>query len=143
MKRKSKEKNFEWISIISFLIMSSSFMLMAISQNEMQDDISQIIVIGISFWIPFILGVIMQIILYICYKKRKRKVERTGFWCFFKNKIAIIFDIMFIISVVALIVVLLLTNGVGFICYVSLSAVVFSFCMHCIFNGRVYHTLFT
>ena len=143
MKRKSKEKVFEVISIISFLMMSSSFMLMSIRQNEMEDNIGQIVIIGVSFWIPLILGVVMQIVLYICYKKRKRKVEGTGFWHFFKNKTAMIFDIIFIISAVTLIIVLFLTNGVGFICYVCLSTVVFSFCMHCIFNGRVYHTLFT
>lgn len=130
------------ISIFGFLIMSSSFLLIPIDIEVISLRIS-----GFMFWSGLIVGIGFQVYLSI-YRRNmmtnriRRKINRQvkiGIISLCRNTVAIIFDSIMAISVIGLIITMILTNGMGTICYVFIFLTIFSFCMHCIFNGRIYY----
>lgn len=119
--------------------MSISFMLMPMETLRMAS--------GLLFWGGLITGVGFQIILearrrafFAQYNVKRGKMQkpRNGFLTFGSNRIAMITDNFLVVSVVATILVFLFTKGYGYICYVCITVLLYSFCMHCIFNGRNY-----
>ena len=119
--------------------MSISFMLMPIETLRM--------VPGLLFWGGLIVGVAFQIILearrrafFARYNVKREKMQkpRNGFLTFGSNQIAMIADNFLVVSLVATILTFVYTKGYGSICYVCITVLLFSFCMHCIFNGRNY-----
>lgn len=130
-------------SIISFGIMSLSFLLMPIDLmlNIINSRIINII-IGIVFWLGLLVGAVCQVILSIKMKPlRKESYNKPGLLKFFSNRLAVIFDTFLIIGLIGLVVSLIVTNMVGYSCYIFLSLTVLSFVMHCIFNGKNYKLL--
>lgn len=143
-----KKVDFIWfgLSVGSFFLMSISFLLMPLDVTVVQYDAMDIIP-GIIFWVFLVLGVTGQIILAIRRSKwligkavRKYKIRkgRIGLLTFCKNKPALITDIVMIVSILLFIIVTVITHGLGYICYILLALCVFTFCMHCIFNGKIY-----
>lgn len=140
--RRSKEKSdlfCLWLSIGGFLLMSISFMLMPMETLRMAS--------GLLFWSGLITGGGFQIILearrrafFAQYNVKRERMQkpRNGFLTFGSNRIAMITDNFLVVSVVATILVFLFTRGYGYICYICITVLLFSFCMHCIFNGRNY-----
>lgn len=63
---------------------------------------------------------------------------RNGLLSFNSNQIAAIVDKIMIISFAAMILAFIFTKGYGFVCYLLIATTVFSFCLHCILNGRIY-----
>lgn len=134
------------VSIGSFALMSVSFLLMPFDKTVEQYDTMDIIP-GVMFWLFLVLGVAGQIILTI---RRKRFLEtdrrkrfqarngRVGLLSVFKNIPAIVADVGFVISLVAFVIATKVTNGMGYICYILLAICAFTFCSHCIFNGKIY-----
>lgn len=132
------------VSIVSFALMSTSFLLMPLDKTVELYDVMDIIP-GIMFWTFLVLGVVGQVLLAIRRKrfletnKQKRfqiGKERIGLISVFKNVPAIIADVGFVISLVAVVIVTKVTNGIGYICYILLAVCVFTFCLHCILNGK-------
>ena len=149
---KNKKVDFIWLAVscLSFLIFSVSFMIMPFESASAEDGFSIAAHLsGLMFWISLLIGVISQTVLVsrrsrrniVSRVRRTKDTQNIGMFCFFKNKLATVFDILSIISLIGLIVSLSYTRGIGFICYVFVSALVFSFSMHCILNGRVYNEL--
>lgn len=138
------KKDFMWlsISIAGFAILSVSFLLMPVESHAVISKIA-----GVMFWFGLVIGIIFQVIL-----ARHRKIGMTknriqrlanqrvkpGVFSLFKNPVAIVFDLLMAIGLVGLISSMILTKGMGYICYAFISITVFSFSMHCIFNGRIY-----
>ena len=127
------------ISVGSFLLMSASFLLMPIE--------SITIIPGLLFWIGLVLGITLQIVLEIrrraffkSYSVNRGKMQKpkNGLLSFGSNALAIIADRSMVISFVAMILAFVITKGYGYICYVFIATTVFSFCMHCVLNGRIY-----
>lgn len=144
MSEKKKYNIIMYVSIISFALMSVSFLLMPLDIMLNLKNSSFInIVIGILFWITLIIGVIGQIVLSFLIKKAAyiKQNKRFGIITFFSNKYAVIFDLVFIVALIGFIIAAIATKLLGYSCYVFLALVVFSFTMHCIFNGNSYKVI--
>lgn len=148
MKRKHIDCIWLWISIISFLLLSLSFMLMPIESEDSFEGLSKFsLVAGIMFWISLVAGIVTQIVLvhrrkkwYVANRvKRGQFQQKIGIISFFRNAYAIMADIVAILSLIGLIIAMVATHGTGYICYILVSVFVFAFCMHCILNGKVYY----
>lgn len=130
------------ISIAGFAILSVSFLLMPVESHAVISKIA-----GLMFWLGLVIGIMFQILL-ARHKKigmTKNRIQRLanqrikpGIFSLFKNPMAIVFDLLMAIGLVGLISSMILTKGMGYICYMFISITVFSFSMHCIFNGRIY-----
>ena len=119
-----------FVSICSFFVMSLSFTLMYFIKSA--------VICGFLIWIPFILGIVTQLIM----RSSVSKDRRVGLFSIFSNRYAIFADAVFLISLIAFILSLILSNVPGaMITYILLSVVVFSFCMHCILNGRIFNSI--
>ena len=139
MKQRQIDRLLLGISVGSFLLMSISFLLMPIESIN--------ILPGLIFWLGLGLGVALQIVLEIrrraffkayAVKREKMQKPKIGLLSFGSNAAAIIADRSMVISIVAMILAFVFTKGYGFICYVFIATTVFSFCMHCVLNGRIY-----
>lgn len=127
------------ISAVGFFLMSVSFILMPLETIG--------IFSGVIFWGGLVLGVTLQIVLearrrafFAKYNMKCNKMQkpRNGLLTFGSNQLAKIADIAMIVSIGATILAFICTKGLGFLCYVFIAATVFTFCLHCIFNGRIY-----
>ncbi len=144
------KKEFLWfyISIGSFFLMASTFLLMPTDFRTMNLQFMSYGV-GIMFWAFLILGIVSQIILTKQRKnwfirnriRRFRTKSKSGVITFMQNLPATIADLTLVISIIALIVSIVLTNAMGYTCYIFMALLVFSFCMHCILNGKIYYYL--
>ena len=139
MKQKQTDCILLGISIGSFLLMSVSFVLMPIEKLNFLP--------GILFWAGLILGVTLQIVLggrrrkfFASYKVKPEKMQkpRNGLLSFGSNRIAVVADGVLIAGFIATVLSLIITKGYGTICYIFIAITVFSFCLHCILNGRIY-----
>lgn len=135
------KKDLVWltISIISFFLLSVSFLLMPLGNRYLQ------IISGVMFWLFMILGIVSQVMLTIifrrsCFKNKDWRVQkqRVGIFSIGKNVFAIVADSVLLISAVVFTALMVFTRGTGYISYVMLTLLVFAFCMHCILNGKVY-----
>jgi len=122
--------------------MSVSFLLMPLQNLR--------IIPGLMFWSGMLAGIVFQVILalrrraffkaYGVNRKRMQK-PRNGLLSFCSNQEAVIADYATAGSLVFTVLAFVFTRGYGYICCVGLAATALSFCLHCIFNGRLYfHT---
>lgn len=127
------------ISLSGFLLMSISFVLMPIEAMN--------IVPGLLFWCGLAIGGALQIVLEIrrraffaSYKVKREKMQkpRNGLLSFGSNRAAVIVDRIMVLSLIATILAFIFTKGYGFVCYILIATTIFSFCLHCILNGRIY-----
>lgn len=127
------------LSELGFFGMSMSLTLMPIEKLGLWP--------GCIFWAGLALGAGLQIILALrrraYYSGQRRETERvkkprTGLMTFGANRAAAIADNVMAASFALLIIALIRTRGYGRICYILASITVFAFCMHCVWNGRVY-----
>ncbi len=129
------------ISIICFFLLSVSIFLMYFNRNDWNYTNKTA---GILFWAALIGGGLAQFILWLSYKKwmrknkiRRKKKRKAGVRCFFSDRNAAIADIIMFAMIIAVVIVFL-TAG-EFERYIVLSLFIFSFCMHCILNGKLYY----
>ena len=126
------------ISVLCFLMMSVTFMFM-----PKEPDGS--FISGILFWIGLVSGSVLLVIVNslrkeffkkndISYKNTKK--SRPGIFRFFSNRLAMIVDIICGAAFLGTVISMIATRGYGYICYPFISLTVFSFVLHCIFNGK-------
>lgn len=134
--------------ILFFFSLAASFLLMPLNGTSQVGNISLYTLIsGLMFWISIVMIIVIQRVLnyrrrrwYVINRIRKaRSLRKNGLISFFQNIPAIIADIAMILSFIGLIVAMIATQGTGYICFVFISVFVFSFCMHCALNGKIYH----
>lgn len=143
---KNKEVALLYTSIGSYFLMSVSFLLMPIDFAAKGLQIINLL-IGIIFWVFLALGIITQCVLGHLRKKwfLKNRIRRfkfsnkIGLISFAKNMQACIADGIFVISLIGLVISVVATSGIGYACYIFMALLVFSFCMHCILNGKIYY----
>lgn len=142
MTQKKTDRMLLGISIMGFLMMSVSFMLLPVEAIK--------ILPGVLFWLGSCVGLVSQVALEIRRRKHmktaqsnlKRKQKRKiGLIVFCSNKPARITDAIMILSVVTTILVFVFTKGFGYICNLCIAITAFSVCLHCILNGRIYFHL--
>lgn len=137
-------------SLVSFLLVAVSLTVMSFGSSATSKGISDLgMVCGICFWLFLITGGVLQVLLSRRIRNWKEKYQRAipgmneypkiGLVSVFRNLPGAIGDLLFIVSVIAFAVSYFLTDGIGVICYISLSIIFFSFCSHCIFNGKNYY----
>lgn len=139
MKKDQTDRILLMISLGGFVLMSCSFILMPIANLK--------ILPGLMFWAGLLAGGGLQMVLearrrsfFKRYKVNRTKMQkpRNGLLSFGSNKEARIADFSMVIFCISTVLVLILTKGFGIICYVMITATVLTFCLHCIFNGRIY-----
>lgn len=137
-------------SLLSFLLVAVSLIAMAFGGSATSSDVSIISMIcGICFWAFLIIGIVLQVILSKQINKWKAKYYRVrrsmrvhpkiGLISIFKNLPGTVSDIAFLFSIITFAVTYYFTEGISILCYISLSIIFFSFCSHCIFNGKNYY----
>ncbi len=139
MKQNKAEYLLLGASIGGFAVLAISFLLLPLEGLGF--------VPGILFWAGLLTGVVLQIVLETRRKSLLAKYNvkretmqkaRNGLLSFRSNSFAAAADFFLIVSAAATVLAFILTKGTGYMCYVCLSALTFSFCMHCILNGRNY-----
>ena len=147
MSRKKTDHILLALSVVSFLLLGISFVLMPIDSNDTENKTSVIMLVaGVLFWFSLAAGLITQGILSVRRKKwisgnaskKAGAAFKPGLISFFKNKYAVIADIGMVGSLIGLIIVMIMTSSTGFSCYVFAGLFVFLFSMHCILNGKNY-----
>lgn len=127
------------ISAGGFAILAISFILMPIAGLG--------IIPGILFWGGLLTGIVLQCVLetrrrklFAKYNVKRETMQKTrnGLLSFFSNGLAVAVDSCLIAAVLATVLAFVFTKGTGYLCYICLSVLIFSFCMHCIVNGRIY-----
>jgi len=128
------------ISIISHFLLATSFLFMPLENEQLQ------IMAGVMFWVFLILGIVSQVLLAIwfrqaCSKNKEWRIQKQkiGIFTIGKNKFSVVADIVLLISAVTFVVLMIFTRGTGYISYIVLTILVFSFSMHCVLNGKVYY----
>ncbi|MBQ5657524.1 MAG: hypothetical protein IIV14_08870 [Bacteroidaceae bacterium] len=122
-------------SIGAFAMMSVSFLLMPIEGLR--------VIPGLLFWLGLTGGIALQIVLgercgvFGKSRKNKRK-SRIGLLTFGSNTAAKIVDIALLASTLTMTLTFVITKGYGYVCFVFGATTVFTFCMHCVLNGRIY-----
>ncbi len=149
MSRKKIDILWLFASMVSYLLMSVMFLLMPLDNMiPSLKDSKILVIVGIGFWLFLILGIVTQIVLANHRKARYRtqrfngkrnSMKKIGLISFGSNKIAVIADIAMVFSLIGLIISVIRTKAMGYSCYVFLAAFIFTFCMHCILNGKIYY----
>lgn len=137
-----------YASVAFFLLMAATFLVMPLDMRFADYRLVNLVT-GILFWCFLGLGIITQIILAVLYGKEKRKngkktafgKGRIGLICFWQNLPACIADCLLVVSVMGLLIAIFLTRASGYVCYVFTATLAFSFCAHCVFNGKCYRWL--
>ncbi len=139
MKQGQTDRVFLSISLIGFILMSISVLLVPIEHMR--------VLPGLLFWSGLLLGVVFQIVLesrrkafFARYRVNRKKMQkpRNGLLTFASNKVASVVDNSLIVSIVATIIAIISTKGSGYICYICIAAVLLTFSFHCVLNGRNY-----
>lgn len=137
MKVKKTEAILLVTALMCYLVMSLTFLFMPLEEDTF--------ITGIVFWAGLVSGSVLLMIVNglrraffrkndISYKNTKK--SRAGIFRLFSNRLAMIADILCGVSVLGTAISMLATHGFGYICYVFISLTVFSFVLHCVFNGK-------
>lgn len=132
-------------SIICFFLFSVSFLIMPIKNDGIVQPRWVVLLSGLMFWIPLLLGIASQILLSKLRKdylikdgKINNRTNRIGLLTFFSNTYALIADSLFVLSILILIVLIIFYKQVSYIHFVFIFLTVLMFSFHCIFNGKNY-----
>lgn len=126
-------KRTELFSFISFFVSSLSFAFFdCIDYQGVGISLVLGYILPALFWIGIIIGVAFQIVI-----STKLKITRKkhGVISFFKNKVAVVVDIIAILSLIISIFIIVLDANHK-IAFIIFSIFIFSFEMHCITNGK-------
>lgn len=137
MKYKKTEATLLGIAILCYLLMCLTFLFMSLEKDTF--------ITGILFWIGLVGGSVLMVVVNakrkaffekndISYKNAKK--SRAGIFRLFSNRLAMIADITCGAALLGTIISMIVTKGYGYICYPFISLTVFTFVLHCIFNGK-------
>lgn len=136
--KKKTDRMILWASVLCFLVMSLSLLLIPVETVGYFP--------AMLFWGGMLGGVVLQILLGMRRKaavtRRERKGKRIGLLVVGSSREAWFVDGVFLGSILFTVLAFVLTRGMGYICYCAIALTLFSFCMHCILNGRNYSRLY-
>ena len=137
-----------WFSVACFTLMSATVLLMPFAVNAGGSNKILTIITGSIFWISALIG---HACLILANQKRKwllhymsgtdpKMNSRPGIVSVFSNIPAVISDVLTICSLVLFVIHSFAGSRDSYLSYVLLFALMMSFHMHCLFNGRIYKT---
>ncbi len=147
MVREIKRYRLYFVSVIlSFFISSFSLSFVPIVDNLEQTagNVTKII-IGILFWLGFVVGLILTIVgkkIFVEDKRRlissgKYKRQRLpGMFCLRRNILSFIVYVIFFIGLIFIISDVLFSYIPQYIMFPIISIVLFSFILHCVIDGE-------
>lgn len=139
------------MSLISAVFTSVVLFSIPVTGKLASDESERIITLitGLCFWI----GIAGIIVFSVKTNSKRKRIEKKlkkkgsnipsdgkqpGCISFFKNKAAIIIDVIFIVSAAVFLLLLLLQTNSQFLFFTVLSVMFLSFNLHCQFNGKNY-----
>lgn len=127
---------------IAFLLLSTAaIMLLPVYQIGADSQGAPLMPFGtIAFWVGAVGGCLLLILFYRKQKELHAKGS-IGIITFFRNPLAALADIVLILSVLITAVLAVFNLGSMIVFSILFGLVFLSANLHCIFNGRVYHTL--
>jgi len=134
----SRKQMWFFFSIIGFFISSATvwFIPLVSFDGELWQRIAAYI-LGASFWLGLIAGFAFLVILNLMRRKEKHRASIPFIW-FFRNKIALVFDIALVIGLAGVIVMLFVDGLNQWMSAGILFTFIFSLEMHGMFNGENY-----
>lgn len=137
----SEEKKLFWMENGCFVFMAITFLFMPV-RNTIANRIT-----GILAWGSLLGGFFCQLRLSkaVRSKSKEQKGEKDfqpGIFHVAQNPIAVLADLLLVLSISALVAVMIITKQKGYSCFIFIALFVFSFSMHCIWNGRNCERLF-
>ena len=142
---KRPEKRLLNLSIISLFISSVTILFMPLGSFEPDGNIFLAYFLATVFWVFLLLGIVF--ILIVGKKRRENsRLAKTGgivFLRFFKNKPAVVFDVLLIAGIFSLIVSLLIIRTLpSWLTLAGTFTTVFSLEMHALLNGKNFEWLY-
>ena len=131
-------------SIVSFFISSVTILFMPLGSFEPGGNIFLAYFLATAFWIFLFLGIVFVLILG---KQRRKnilfaKVSGIIFLRFFRNKPAIVFDVLLIAGILSLVISLLINRTLpSWLTLTGTFTTVFSLEMHALLNGKNFEWL--
>lgn len=142
-----KIKHLFWLSILCFVLMAATFLIMPIaSSTATYSDRRALFLVGADFWISALVGYIMVAIAncerrwFLTHKTGDdvRMDCRCGLLTFFSNTIATVFDSILFTSIGVAIITVFTEWKNTFLPYILLFLIILSLNLHAMFNGRIY-----
>ena len=139
MKRQNIERRLLITSLVSFALVSVSFLVMIPSPGAETPRWRQVAA-GLLFWLPLAAGIAAQMRLNNRCKMRRNQEQwekqqgRIGLVSFGVNRYGRIADMVMVPSFIGLVLSLWLTHSTGTVCYIFLCLTFFSVSAHCILN---------
>ncbi len=140
---------FYFLSILCFIVSGISLLCVPLT-NVNSDGISKsmMYIIAAVFW----LGIICEVVLFLKANSLRRAIEQRnkrnnveissntgfGFISFFRNREAIICDILLFVSVILFAVLTIFKIDIQWLIIISVVLLFLSFNMHCFINGKNY-----
>ena len=139
MKASQVDRILLWCAMAGFLIVSISFLLIPLEALG--------ILPGLLFWFGLAAGAVPLILLerrrrsfFASYRANRRRMQKPhcGILTFGSNREARIADAAMLVSIPATLLVMLITRGIGYGCYLCIALTTLAVSLHSIFNGRIY-----
>lgn len=128
------------------LIWSGSILIMPMASAKKELTMIPMYVSGGCFWFGLLGTITTAVIINMfrkknCkYKSKHHELNQIGLISFFKNKPAIVADVVMFVSIVCFIVAKIWIDNL-YLLFICLAIFVFSFGMHCMLNGKNYFYL--
>jgi len=145
MQHKRSGKVLMTLSIVSFFISSITILFMPFGSFEPDGNSLLAYTLATAFWAFLLLGIVFILIIG---KQRRKNIlfAKTGgivFLRFFRNKPAIVFDVLLIAGILSLIISLLIIRTLpSWLTLAGTFTTVFSLEMHALLNGKNFEWLY-
>ncbi len=146
MKRQQLDRILLYASIACFFFTSFSILILPPKLSLTHQRLFGAVAGGV-FWFSLLAGVALQVALAIrrrewksknhAHKRRGRRAL-PGVIAFGKNPFALAADVACGVCLIAFIAVTAATKGMAYACSVLFAFFVFTFCLHCILNGKIF-----
>ena len=142
---KRKGKVLFTLSVISFFVSSATILFMPFGSFEQDGNVILAYTLAITFWLFLALGLIFVLLLSRQRSKDIKYARMDGiiFLRFFKNKLAVVFDLLLLAGILTLVFSLIIIRTLpAEVTLAGTFITVFSLEMHCLFNGKNYEWLY-
>ena len=128
---------------VLWILFAGTFLFMKpAAEGNLGRESTAVLILGLLFWILFILGLITSIVPTVKFHKMCREADmkfggRPGVLNFFSNKVAIVVDILMILSLIACFLLFLFNVQNQYLYFVDFFFLAFTIPWHCIWNGTM------